>query len=87
MCPDQELLERFALGLLSEEELAPLEEHLETCQRCVQTLLESSPSDTVIEALREAPRTLERRAEVAEGIRRVETAVLARLRDPYHTRP
>jgi WD40 repeat protein len=82
MCPDPDLLERFALGRLSEDELAPVEEHLEACERCLQTLLETSASDTVIEALRDAPRTLERRAEIEAHIRRVEAAFVAQLREP-----
>ena len=86
MCPDLKLLEQLALGLLSAEESAPLEEHLATCQGCLQTVIERDPSDTIVEALREASRTAERRSVVEDDIHRLQTAALAQLPDPYQTR-
>ena len=78
MCPELPLLEQLALGLLSSDEAAPLEEHLATCERCLQTLIERDPADTLVEALREAPRTAERRAAVEDDIQRLEAALAAR---------
>ena len=78
MCPDFHLLEQLALGLLSGEEAAPLEEHLADCASCLQTLIERDPADTLVEALREAPRTAERRAAFEDDIRRLEAAFAAR---------
>ena len=78
MCPELSLLEQLALGLLSSDESAPLEEHLVTCERCLQTLIERNPADTLVEALREAPRTAERRAAFDDDIRRLEAALAAR---------
>ncbi|OYV86552.1 MAG: hypothetical protein B7Z73_11570, partial [Planctomycetia bacterium 21-64-5] len=77
MCPDFQLLEQLALGLLSSEEAAPLEEHLSDCPSCLQTLIERDPADTLVEALREAPRTAQRRAAFEDDIRRLEAAFAA----------
>jgi WD40 repeat protein len=37
-CPDASVLERLLRGLVTDEEAAPLEEHVEGCDACLQTL-------------------------------------------------
>jgi anti-sigma factor RsiW len=37
-CPAEDALRRFVQGLISDEEAAPLEAHLEWCPRCLETL-------------------------------------------------
>ncbi|HEV3022709.1 MAG TPA: hypothetical protein VGX76_09575 [Pirellulales bacterium] len=55
-CPPLEELRRVALGLLSQRDAAPIEEHLVECEACVALLDSASPSDGFVEAIRRAPR-------------------------------
>ena len=57
-CPDPEELRQYAVGMISEERAAALEEHCRTCAECETTVvfLENC-SDGVVEALRKPART------------------------------
>jgi serine/threonine protein kinase/WD40 repeat protein len=50
-CPDNRQLQRFRDGLVSDEEAAILEGHLEACSICVGVLRSVSPADPVAAAL------------------------------------
>jgi WD40 repeat protein len=50
-CPDEVEWQRWLLGQLSGEEADRLEEHLEACQRCVQSLATVHAEDTLVEAM------------------------------------
>jgi anti-sigma factor RsiW len=52
-CPDDDLLEKYALGRLDEPGAAPIEEHLLICERCQDRLKEL---DDFVTALRAAVR-------------------------------
>jgi hypothetical protein len=49
-CPDAPRLQQFLHGLVTDREAAPLEEHLEHCATCLQTLRSLPADDTLHEA-------------------------------------
>ena len=51
--PNPEQLAAYGLGKLDDAEMAPLVEHLETCESCRRTV-EGTPSDTFLHALQAA---------------------------------
>jgi tetratricopeptide (TPR) repeat protein len=51
-CPDRDALERFVQGLVSDEEAGPLEEHLEWCPHCLETLHALKGTDPLADRLR-----------------------------------
>jgi formylglycine-generating enzyme required for sulfatase activity len=57
-CPDAETLQRLGVGLLSDEEAEPLEDHLLTCADCFEALKALQIWDILLDALREAPSTV-----------------------------
>jgi serine/threonine protein kinase len=56
-CPEPPDLERFLLGQLAGPAADALEHHLEDCPRCGQTLHTLQAQDTLLSAIRDAPRT------------------------------
>jgi anti-sigma factor RsiW len=56
--PDEDRWEQYALGLLSEEQIAEMEEHLLVCPDCQDRLAET---DAYIYAVRQAARNLQRK--------------------------
>jgi hypothetical protein len=59
-CPDEDALRRFAQGVISEEEAAPLEAHLGWCPRCLGTLRALGDADALAAQLRGADAVAER---------------------------
>src|SRR5262245_3174332 len=53
-CGDDATLQRFLLGSLPEDELALLEEHLQLCSHCVETLARVRVEDALFDAVRHA---------------------------------
>ncbi|HEX7379295.1 MAG TPA: protein kinase, partial [Pirellulales bacterium] len=64
--PSNEVLKQLALGLLTDEELASLESHLEGCPLCRRTLSEANGSNSKIESLWQAPPTLDGLSEITD---------------------
>jgi serine/threonine protein kinase len=56
-CPEGAVLRRLALGQLSDQEAAPLEEHLAQCGRCAETLQALQLRDTLVQGLQTARTT------------------------------
>jgi WD40 repeat protein/serine/threonine protein kinase len=54
ICPDGAALQRLALGQLSDQEAAPLEEHLARCPRCAETLQALQLRDSLVQGLQGA---------------------------------
>lgn len=54
-CPDLDDLKRFSAGGLTDEEAAPLEEHILGCPDCVARMPAVSMHDTFLDALRATP--------------------------------
>ncbi len=50
-CPNTEVLRRLTVGLIPAADAGPLEQHLSSCERCVQTLHGLKASDTLTDAL------------------------------------
>jgi formylglycine-generating enzyme required for sulfatase activity/tRNA A-37 threonylcarbamoyl transferase component Bud32 len=71
-CPEPSVLDRLALGLLGDDESSALEEHLAECETCLQGVADRDSTDPIVEALRDAGRTAERRATVQDEINRME---------------
>jgi serine/threonine protein kinase len=57
-CPAEEDLRRFALGTLSEADVARLEQHLGRCAECLRTLSTLEVEDRILESLRGGDRVL-----------------------------
>jgi WD40 repeat protein/serine/threonine protein kinase len=74
-CPDVRELERLALGQIREHEAGLLEEHLEQCDRCFETIHALGAGDTLLEALRRA-----RAAVIPESDRYLVEGLITRLR-------
>ena len=55
--PNEEQLERYAMGRLAERELAPIEEHLLVCEACQERL---EMAESLLPAMRRALREVER---------------------------
>src|SRR5262245_49240595 len=55
LCGDRSTLQRFLLGNLSEQDSVALERHLEQCPRFLDALTQLNVTDTLFEALRQAP--------------------------------
>jgi len=60
---DEAEIERYSLGSMSEEEAAPIEEHVLLCDSCQVLLAET---DSYIEAMRRAAVLMAASAETAE---------------------
>jgi anti-sigma factor RsiW len=54
-CPDGQILRSFLLGQGSASQSGAVEQHLEQCDRCVETLHALGTEDTLTEALRHGP--------------------------------
>src|SRR5262245_21211659 len=73
-CPDSQLLQRLAQVLLTPQDVEPLAEHLEWCDRCAETILGLKHEDTLVAAVRA-------RRDVAEGAdRSIVAALIQKLR-------
>src|ERR1700730_16089045 len=51
-CPDAGVLQRLLLGQINSPEADPLEDHLATCGRCIETIQQLNETDSLVEALR-----------------------------------
>src|SRR5262245_49665503 len=55
-CPEPQVIQRFALGCLSEEESLALEQHLTSCPRCSRRLQAADTrGDQLLQAVRDRP--------------------------------
>jgi serine/threonine protein kinase/WD40 repeat protein len=52
-CPDDQVLKQFLLGQATDPSAEQVEQHLDQCDRCVDTLHELQSEDTLIAALRQ----------------------------------
>ena len=56
--PSDDLLERYSMSRLTEAEMAPLEEHLLTCEKCRNTVVQMDLNQAAIrEALKQDRKT------------------------------
>ena len=54
-CPDASVLQQFAFGEMSPEQVEPLAQHVEQCPHCTRTLDALHERDTLVEAISARP--------------------------------
>lgn len=75
-CPDHETLARLLDPRTKEEDAAPLEQHLLTCQPCCEALREMEDGDTLVAVARDAATQLPADADVRRAIERLKAVRL-----------
>jgi serine/threonine protein kinase/Leucine-rich repeat (LRR) protein len=82
-CPSPDHLRKFAVGDIAEADAASLEQHLDSCERCWETVIAESGRDTLLDAVRTFPLM----KGGSGGVDELVEAMVSRIDDLRHWHP